>query len=340
MEIGSKLKNARMKIEMTQEYVAEQIGVSRQTISNWETGKSYPDIVSVIKMSDLYDVSLDYLLKGKEAATMANYMNYLEESTNMVKSKQRFSKLIQIGIYVVLWTACLIWFWLGRSNDPTFAPAFAIMTFYLILPITTFVLSILIGRDESWGKYRWVMIFFFGAMFSLEIFGTFSTANSLYNDFAYYRYPKLYDTLPGIIISSIGMLIGWIAKLYREFKEKLNYLREEEKYNDVSMKTFDMDMNKEIFEKYESKESTVDIMEPLSELDDRKIQLILKEINNTTLIYALAGASGKVCIKFMRNLSGRMLRFVDEKLQEDKFETEKIRAAQIDILQVAAVVGK
>lgn len=59
MEIGNRLKNARKKIGMTQEQVAEKIGVSRQTISNWENNKSYPDIVSVISLSDLYSDSLD-----------------------------------------------------------------------------------------------------------------------------------------------------------------------------------------------------------------------------------------------------------------------------------------
>lgn len=52
MEIGSKLKNARNEKGITQEQAAELLGVSRQTISNWENNKSYPDIVSVIKMSD------------------------------------------------------------------------------------------------------------------------------------------------------------------------------------------------------------------------------------------------------------------------------------------------
>ncbi|MBQ6844245.1 MAG: helix-turn-helix domain-containing protein [Agathobacter sp.] len=206
MEIGSKIKEARMKIELTQEQVAEALGVSRQTISNWETGKSYPDIVSVIKMSDLYEVSLDYLLKGKEAETMTNYINYLEESTNTVRSKQRFSKLIQIGIYVVLWSACLLWFWIGRANDPTFAPAFALMTFYLILPVVTFVISILIGKDESWGRYRWCMALFFGVMYSLESFGTFSMANTL--AFANQHFPTIKDAIPGVVISLIGMGIG------------------------------------------------------------------------------------------------------------------------------------
>jgi len=49
---------------MTQEQVAGLLEVSRQTISNRENAKSYPDIVSVIKMSECYDVSLDYLLRG------------------------------------------------------------------------------------------------------------------------------------------------------------------------------------------------------------------------------------------------------------------------------------
>lgn len=63
MEIGAKLKEARTKEGLTQEEVAEAIQVSRQTISNWENEKSYPDIVSVIKLSDLYNISLDKLLQ-------------------------------------------------------------------------------------------------------------------------------------------------------------------------------------------------------------------------------------------------------------------------------------
>lgn len=334
MEIGSKIKEARTKTELTQEQVAEELGVSRQTVSNWETGKSYPDIVSVIKMSDLYDVSLDYLLKGKEAETMTNYMNYLEESTNTVKSKQRFSKLIQIGIYLLLWAACLVWFWIGKNNDPAlFAPAFSLMTFYIILPIATFVISILIGKDESWGRYRWFMALFFGIMNSLEAFGTFKMANTL--AFGNQHYPSMEDAIPAIIISFVGMGIGLSVK---KRKDKRALCAEQGKFDDATMKKFDLEGSSKIINKYISKECIVDIMEPLSELEDRKIQLILREINNTTLLYALAGASGKVCVKFMNNLSGRMLRFLDEQLEKEDFEIEKIKEAQISLLQTALIV--
>lgn len=63
MEISKCIKEARQKNNISQESLAEQLGVSRQTISSWETGKSYPDIVSVIKMSDIFNISLDKMLK-------------------------------------------------------------------------------------------------------------------------------------------------------------------------------------------------------------------------------------------------------------------------------------
>ena len=81
-DIGCKIKAARIEKKLTQEQVAELLGVSRQTISNWENEKSYPDIISVIKMSECYDVSLDYLLKGEQK--MKSYYDYLEEITNVV----------------------------------------------------------------------------------------------------------------------------------------------------------------------------------------------------------------------------------------------------------------
>ncbi len=63
MELGKKLKEARTKAGLKQEELAQQIGVSRQTVSNWENNRSYPDIASIIKLSDLYGLSLDELLK-------------------------------------------------------------------------------------------------------------------------------------------------------------------------------------------------------------------------------------------------------------------------------------
>lgn len=97
MEIGSKLKNARTKTGLTQEKVAEEILVSRQTISNWENEKSYPDIISVIKLSDLYNISLDILLKGDE-----DMMKHLEESTDVVSSNKKLLAAIGVNAFLLV----------------------------------------------------------------------------------------------------------------------------------------------------------------------------------------------------------------------------------------------
>ena len=95
MEIGIKLKNARNKSGFTQEKVAEEIQVTRQTISNWENERSYPDIISIIKLSDLYSISLDELLKGD-----AEMIKHLDESTDVVRSNKKL--LLAIGLNVIL----------------------------------------------------------------------------------------------------------------------------------------------------------------------------------------------------------------------------------------------
>ena len=97
MEIGKKLKEARLNRDLTQEVIAEKLNVSRQTISNWENEKSYPDIISVIELSNLYSISLDDLLKGDE-----RMMEHLEESTNVVKSNQKLIGAIILNIITVI----------------------------------------------------------------------------------------------------------------------------------------------------------------------------------------------------------------------------------------------
>lgn len=66
MKLGPKLKEERLKMKLTQENIAEILNVSRQTISSWETGRSYPDLESLVALSDLYNISLDELLREDE----------------------------------------------------------------------------------------------------------------------------------------------------------------------------------------------------------------------------------------------------------------------------------
>lgn len=64
MEVGTQIKKYRSNMGISQEELAEKVYVSRQTVSNWETGKNYPDIHSLLLLSALFNVSLDQLIKG------------------------------------------------------------------------------------------------------------------------------------------------------------------------------------------------------------------------------------------------------------------------------------
>ena len=202
MDIGVKIKNARIKANLTQEQAAEAIGVSRQTISNWENEKTYPDIVSVVKMSDLYDISLDRLLK--EEKPVSDYLDYLEESTNVVKSRNKLSKLVLIMTYLVIWAVSLIVFWLFM--DPAGALGYSLMFLWLLLPFTTFVLSLLIGRNNFWGKWKWLSAAAFGLMYMLADYATFKAANMVSNGI--FRMPDFIMLFAGVIISVLGLGIG------------------------------------------------------------------------------------------------------------------------------------
>ncbi|MBQ6802962.1 MAG: helix-turn-helix transcriptional regulator [Oscillospiraceae bacterium] len=64
MEIGKQIKKYRSELSLSQEEFADKIFVTRQTVSNWENDKSYPDINSLVLMSNVFGVSLDNLIKG------------------------------------------------------------------------------------------------------------------------------------------------------------------------------------------------------------------------------------------------------------------------------------
>ena len=212
MEIGEKLREARMAAGHTQEKVAETIGVSRQTISNWENNRSYPDIVSVLSLSDLYRVRLDTLLKEDK-----KMIAHLEESTNVVKSRRDMSRLILALTYLLIWAFSILSFWLGARED---AMGYSILVFYVILPLTTIIISVCIGRDESWASSKWILLLFFGFMYMMAGYATFSLANMISLSFETVRWPRLENMMGGILCSAFGMMIGALIRRLGDWRRK------------------------------------------------------------------------------------------------------------------------
>lgn len=213
MDIGSKLQNARMRANLTQEQVAEELGVSRQTISNWENEKTYPDIRSVVRLSDLYEVSLDHLLK--EDKPMSNYLEYLEENTNVVKSKDKQSRLMLILTYLAIWAIALIVFWFFTSGSD--AMAYSLMFLWVLLPVTTFVTAALIGKHDYWGNYNWFSVIVFGIMYMLAEYATFSTANMV--AFGKINAPDFMMIVYGAVIALVGLGVGKVVRSHRTRKK-------------------------------------------------------------------------------------------------------------------------
>lgn len=81
MIIGQRIKEYRKIFGFSQEDLADKVFVSRQTISNWETGKTYPDIQIIISLSILFNISLDELIK--------EYLEEMKMKINDNKARER-----------------------------------------------------------------------------------------------------------------------------------------------------------------------------------------------------------------------------------------------------------
>ena len=64
MELGSQIKKYRKELSLSQDDLAQKVYVSRQTISNWENDKSYPDVNSLILLSEVFHTSIDNFITG------------------------------------------------------------------------------------------------------------------------------------------------------------------------------------------------------------------------------------------------------------------------------------
>lgn len=72
--MNERLKQLREKAGFSQEQLAEQLHVTRQAISKWELGKAEPSIDVLLQLASIYDVTLDYLIKGQELYTPETFV--------------------------------------------------------------------------------------------------------------------------------------------------------------------------------------------------------------------------------------------------------------------------
>ena len=107
MELGKQIRMCRQEAQLSQEELADRVYVSRQTISNWENDKSYPDVNSLVLLSEVFHISLDKLIKGD--------IDVMKEAIK----KEEVEKMKQYGtIYTILLIATVVvavplFMWIG-----------------------------------------------------------------------------------------------------------------------------------------------------------------------------------------------------------------------------------
>lgn len=110
MEVGNRIREERERTGISQEELARQIFVSRQTVSNWETGKTCPDVQSLLLMSNLFDVSVDSLVRG-DVETMSKAI----ENYELERYKIRMSMAVAAGL--ILLGAVMMAILVARGED-------------------------------------------------------------------------------------------------------------------------------------------------------------------------------------------------------------------------------
>lgn len=133
------------------------------------------------------------------------------------KEKNRQSELILIAVYLVIWAVLLIVFWFFTSGSD--GMGYSLMFLYILLPVTTFVISLLIGKNNYWGRWKWASVFVFGIMYMLAEYGTFNIANMI--AFGKINVPSFEMILVGGFISALGLGTGSFLKFIKS-KSKWN----------------------------------------------------------------------------------------------------------------------
>ena len=126
MELSTQVKKYRTELKLSQEELAEKVYVTRQTVSNWENGKSYPDIHSLLLLSSLFDVSLDQLIKG-DIETMKKIVDEQE-----IKKFNHYGTIFTVHFILLILSAVPLLIWLKWYAYVLYGIFFVITMFWAL----------------------------------------------------------------------------------------------------------------------------------------------------------------------------------------------------------------
>ena len=148
MNISKTIKEQRSKLSLSQEELAEKVYVTRYTISNWENDKSYPDIHSLILLSQIFEMTIDNLIKGD-----LEVMEQMIEKSD-IKVFKKYYVVFYVGLFITLIPFAVITFMiLNEIPSALFIPLILITA---ILFSGTMYCGI---KTDLMGKKIWIWVF-------------------------------------------------------------------------------------------------------------------------------------------------------------------------------------
>jgi transcriptional regulator with XRE-family HTH domain len=124
MEFYQKLKKIRKENGMSQEELADQLGVSRQAVSKWENGQGFPETEKLMQISSLFNVSLDYLLKEERSEAAGDeepgYYAGREMVEGFLLSRRQGALHIGLGVAVIIFSIIFTFFPGGSAGNVLF----------------------------------------------------------------------------------------------------------------------------------------------------------------------------------------------------------------------------
>lgn len=141
MELSEKILTLRKSRDLTQEQLAEQLNVSRQSISKWESGQSIPEIEKIMLLSSIFDVTTDYLLKPSEIDELSVKTEILEKQQQkmLIRDKKRsqilYLTMYSISIYLIYFAV----YFIGRYYFEFWNPSVVLAGFLIATSIVIFI---------------------------------------------------------------------------------------------------------------------------------------------------------------------------------------------------------
>lgn len=141
MNFAEKIFTLRKSNDLTQEQLAEELNVSRQSVSKWESGQAIPELEKIVSMSQIFGVTTDYLLKPSEIDALSVKTEILEKQQKQLLDREKKQNktirclMYSVGIYLIF----LAVYFIGHFYFEIWNASIVLAEFFIATVIVVFI---------------------------------------------------------------------------------------------------------------------------------------------------------------------------------------------------------